>query len=609
MTYLTILSALTLGFAVGANATARDTVRLVFHTSSVQVQAEGLSGKVMASGCVSAPAADAQWCVDLSDVAAASAASFTGKHTAKNAPSFQVQVLPAQGYQADAIASLFNQDGRFGLVEVDAQTSVAPVEPPMVVSDEADGNTEDSTNNSANNNTDVNDPNYARYQKWYYFADHKTSASGADISGLWALIGLNKIKTQSAPLDVLVLDSEFETNTDVTYYDGRSFSTTALLTGGPFQRPNDDYSVRLEVDEVCDSHGLQVASVIGGTIDNNYGQAGVTNNVRLHALRVMTCGVGFMSDAANALRWLVGKPFTDSNLVTPYSGKPGIINMSLSAGYSECPNFMQDAINDVLAAGYTVVVAAGNQSGDSQLRTPANCDGVITVGAIDRSGYLPPFTNRGANVDVMAQGVYMPVPTEDSHSTALASGTSFASPLVAGILAAVKRDTGADDDVLKLAVRITANPTQDPECNTSDVCGAGMVDAKEIHQFATDAVNGRLHTIEHALGNKTPCEQAWLLDYFGDKARLCSLYNVVFMRGYIEDGTTYQLVSIPMEANWQDATPTVEGQFTQAEVKLSSLTPDTRQYGVQLCEAGVCGDVQLINAEQATKANRPAVCE
>ena len=606
MTYLTILSALTLGFALSANATARDTVRLVFHTSSVQMQAEGLSGSSMASGCVSTPAADAQWCVGLSDDASgASAASFTDKHTATNAPSFQVQVLPAQGYQADAIASLFNQDGRFGLVEVDAQTSVAPVEPPMVISDEADGNTEDSTEDG----TDVNDPNYARYQKWYYFADHKTSASGADISGLWALIGLDKIKTQSAPLDVLVLDSEFETNTDVTYYDGRSFSTTALLTGGPLQRPNDDYSVRPEVDEVCDSHGLQVASVIGGTIDNNYGQAGVTNNVRLHALRVMTCGVGFMSDVANALRWLVGKPFTDSNLVTPYSGKPGIINMSLSAGYSECPNFMQDAINDVLAAGYTVVVAAGNQSGDSQLRTPGNCDGVITVGAIDRSGYLPPFSNRGANVDVMAQGVYMPVPTEDSHSTALASGTSFASPLVAGILAAVKRDTGAEDAVLKLAVRITANPTQDPQCNTSDVCGAGMVNAKEIHQFATDAISGKLHTIEHALGNKTPCEQAWLLDYFGVKARLCSLYNVVFMRGYIEEGTTYQLVSIPMEANWQDTTPTVEGQFTQAEVKLSSLTPDTRQYGVQLCEAGVCGEVQLVNAEQATEATKPAVCE
>lgn len=578
MKNLLSITALLLGSTLSLGAQANDTVRLVFTASPSNI----VSAQSAVNNCVSSEDGLASWCI-----------GGQGSVQAQRHVGMKVVTLNAQGYSAQYIAERFNQAGGFGIVEADVQVSAKPVELAFDV--------------TTASTAEVNDPAFPNYQKAYYFADIKDAPSGSDVLGLWQDIGLSKLKTQADPLDVLVLDSEFETNQDVVYFDGRSFSTTALTQGGAFQVPNDDYSVRAEVDDVCEEHGLQVSSVINGLIDNAYGQAGITNNVNLYALRVMTCGTGFLSDVANALKWATGEAFVDDHLVTPYAGKAGIINMSLSSTTTNCPEFMQTAIDGAIAAGFTVVVAAGNQGADSASRSPGNCAGVINVAAIDRQGNLPSFTNRGANISVSAAGTLLPAPCEDSDVTCLASGTSLASPLVAGILAAVKKETGADDKTLKTAIKMTSNAVVDPQCEADGVCGAGQIDARAVLDFARKSVADNLHTIKHALADKTTCEQAWMVDHFGTKAPLCQMYNVSLMAGYEASGMSYVVYSAPKAAVGVEPSWVELGQFQTAQFTLQGVDAATQQYGVKVCEGSVCSaDIVLINTDDALS---PAACQ
>ncbi len=80
-----------------------------------------------------------------------------------------------------------------------------------------------------------------------------------------------------------------------------------------------------------------------------------------------------------------------------------VINMSLG-GATPCPQALQDAVNLAVAQGAVITVAAGNESGDAADSAPANCSGVITVGANARGGDRASYSNFGLRVDVSAPG-------------------------------------------------------------------------------------------------------------------------------------------------------------------------------------------------------------
>lgn len=81
------------------------------------------------------------------------------------------------------------------------------------------------------------------------------------------------------------------------------------------------------------------------------------------------------------------------------------------------------------------------------------------------------------------------------------------------------------------------------------------------------------------------------------------------MNGVLLNNASYQLVSIPKEASWDTATPTVIDTFTKGEVLLESLFPDTRQYGMKVCENCSCGEVLVMNTDKASGASKPAACK
>ena len=171
---------------------------------------------------------------------------------------------------------------------------------------------------------------------------------------------------------------------------------------GDWVTPAENASGPLAGCPVTDSrwHGTLMAGVIGASANNAAGIAGINWNSRLLPVRVVgKCG-GYESDIADGMRWAVGIS------VPAVPANPDIadlLNVSLSAPGS-CSSALQSAINEVLAAGAPIVVAAGNNTLSASGFSPGNCTGVITVGAVDRNGGKASYTNFGSAVSLSAPG-------------------------------------------------------------------------------------------------------------------------------------------------------------------------------------------------------------
>ena len=166
-------------------------------------------------------------------------------------------------------------------------------------------------------------------------------------------------------------------------------------------------------------HGCGVAGIIAANIDNGIGIAGVAPNARILPLRVLnSSGVGLYSDVAAAI-------------VEAADRGAQVINLSLGGNNSS--SVMESAVSYAVARGVTVVAAAGN-SGAEGVLYPAAYAGVIAVGAMDEDLEPSSFSNWGDAIDLWAPGrnIYS---TRNGGSYGLMSGTSFAAPHIAGIVA------------------------------------------------------------------------------------------------------------------------------------------------------------------------------
>ena len=193
-------------------------------------------------------------------------------------------------------------------------------------------------------------------------------------------------------------------------------------------------------------HGTHVSGTIGA-IDNGFDVVGVAPEATLHAIKILKkSGSGMVSDIISGINWMTGEVIA--------SGKAAVANMSLggsgsksgnctSAGFSGADNFHK-AICTAKNQGVVFVVAAGNEGADAQNSTPAAYDdAVITVSATTSGNDWPYWSNWGDNyssfnisapVAIAAPGLNI-VSTKMGGGTTTMSGTSMASPHVAGVAA------------------------------------------------------------------------------------------------------------------------------------------------------------------------------
>ncbi|MDQ7772047.1 MAG: S8 family serine peptidase [Elusimicrobiales bacterium] len=249
-------------------------------------------------------------------------------------------------------------------------------------------------------------------------------------------------------------------------------------------------------------HGTHVAGTIGAATNNNLGVAGVNWNSKILPVRVLgDCG-GYDSDIIDGIRWSAGLPVPG----VPNNPNPAkIINMSLG-GEGECGKAYQSAIGEAIAAGAAIIVAAGNENMNASRSNPANCDGVLTVGAVNRAGGRASYSNYGTTVDISApggEGEGLGIGVLSTHNDGLTApgnaiykanpGTSMATPHVAGIASLmVSVNPSLSPAQISAILKSTARsfPTgTGSDCSTS-LCGAGIVDAKAALLFVSQNSTG-----------------------------------------------------------------------------------------------------------------------
>lgn len=213
------------------------------------------------------------------------------------------------------------------------------------------------------------------------------------------------------------------------------------------------------------SHGTHCAGTIGAQGDDGRGVSGVNWNVSLMALKFMNKdGEG---TAANSIKAI------------DYARKMGAKVMSNSWGGGGKSALVQKAIEAADRAGILFVAAAGNdgENNDKKPSFPSNyaVPNVLAVAAVDNRGALADFSNYGA------KSVHVAAPGVNIYSTVLNkgyeaySGTSMATPHVAGVaalmLAKNKNLTGRD---LKKKIIASARPLY---ALKKKVSSGGMVNA------------------------------------------------------------------------------------------------------------------------------------
>ena len=215
-------------------------------------------------------------------------------------------------------------------------------------------------------------------------------------------------------------------------------------------------------------HGTMVASLAAGR------GTSATNGVigSAPAASILAISIGFGEGGSNsddqiaaAVRFAVDEG-------------ADVINMSLTRNTLDWPESWDDAFLYAMNNDVVVVAAAGNRgSGTTEVGAPATMPGVLTVGGVDVSGR--------ASFDASSQGITIAVSAPSEQLVGVIpggqhvrwSGTSGATPIVAGIVALVRAahpELDANNIINRIVqtARDTGAPGADP------IYGFGLIDAK-----------------------------------------------------------------------------------------------------------------------------------
>ena len=260
---------------------------------------------------------------------------------------------------------------------------------------------------------------------------------------------------------------------------------------------NDKFYGNNDIMAATSLHGTHVSGIIGAVRNNGKGVNGISGNVKIMMVRMLTDGGDeYDKDVALAIRYAV-------------DNGASVINMSFGKPYSPEKKWVDDAVRYAESKGVLFVHAAGNDAKniDTEFNFPNpvfQTDGKrvgtwITVGASGdpKSGGLAAFfSNYGKNeVDVFAPGVSIYSTQPGANGYGNLQGTSFSSPLVAGVaafilnyypnLSAKQVKYVIEKSALQPDIKVIKPGTLET-VNLSDICKTGgLVNAYEAIKLAS----------------------------------------------------------------------------------------------------------------------------
>lgn len=249
-------------------------------------------------------------------------------------------------------------------------------------------------------------------------------------------------------------------DTGVACFDAKGFKRLDDLAGtkceGGYDFVNDK---EMAADD--QSHGSHVAGTIAQTTNNGVGGAGLAPCVTIMPVKVLSgSGSGTNEGVAEGIRFAADHGAQ-------------VINLSLGGGPSEV---VKDAVDYAYDKGVTVIAAAGNSSG--AVGFPAAYPHAVAISATDQRDNLASFSCFGPQIALAAPGVDVLQQTicrngdPLCHTYAKYSGTSMATPHVAGGAALVVASGVTNPDAVKAVLQNSAD-SQD----NKNKFGAGILRA------------------------------------------------------------------------------------------------------------------------------------
>nr|BAK00705.1 predicted protein [Hordeum vulgare subsp. vulgare] len=207
-----------------------------------------------------------------------------------------------------------------------------------------------------------------------------------------------------------------------------------------------------ENDEDVDGngHGTHCAGTVAGK------RYGVAKKATVVAVKVLSSnGSGTMSDVVKGVEWAAAD---HKRRAAKDPKAKSAANMSLGGGASKT---LDKVVNAAVDAGVHFAVAAGNDNRNACNYSPATAEKAVTVGASAIDDSMATFSNIGKCVDVFAPGKDILSTWIGSNvATNTISGTSMASPHVAGLLAYLASESAdpippkvLKDKLLKMATK------------------------------------------------------------------------------------------------------------------------------------------------------------
>ena len=277
----------------------------------------------------------------------------------------------------------------------------------------------------------------------YIEQDQVAEATTTQSNATW---GLDRIDQRSRPLNGTYVYTRTASNVYAYIIDTGIYTGHSQFGG----RASNVYDAFGGSGADCNGHGTHVAGTVGGSTH------GVAKAVRLRGVRVLDCnGSGSFSGIIAGIDWV------RLNRVNP-----AVANLSLGGGYSSSLN---TAVTNLANSGVFVAVAAGNENQNACNVSPASAPAVTTVAASTSTDARASYSNYGSCVDLYAPGSSI-TSTWSNGGTSTISGTSMASPHVAGVAALYKSgSTSASQSTIDSWIKnnsttnvITGNPSGTP---------------------------------------------------------------------------------------------------------------------------------------------------